>query len=211
MTICGIPVAIYMDRHGIFRRNDAAWTLQEELRGRQEPTQVGRALERLGITPIDALSPQATGRIERLWGTLQDRLVSELRLAGIRTLQAANAWLSGFTTAFNARFAHPAADTTPAWRPVPAHLDLDQICSFYTEATVLNDNTIRVHGALLPIPPGPSGRGYTKARVEVRQFLDGTWRIYYHDCLIATHAPATGWPTTSFRRRKYSSGLLPAR
>src|SRR5574337_837758 len=109
VTSCGIPVAIYMDRHGIFRRNDATWTLQEELRGRQDPTQVGRALE------------------------------------------AANAWLPGFTTAFNARFAHPAADTTPAWRPVPAHLDLDRICSFYTEATVLNDNTIRVHGALLPI------------------------------------------------------------
>lgn len=204
VTICGIPVAIYMDRHGIFRRNDAAWTLQEELRGRQDPTQVGRALESLGITPIYALSPQAKGRIERLWGTLQDRLVSELRLAGIRTLEAANAWLPGFTTAFNARFAHPAAEPTPAWRPVPAHLDLDRICSFYTEATVLNDNTIRVHGALLQIPPGPGGRGYAKARVEVRQLLDGTWRIYYHDCLIATHAPATGRPTTSFRRRKYS-------
>ena len=83
---CGIPVALYMDRHGIFRRNDAAWTLAEELAGRQEPTQVGRALEALGITPIYALSPQAKGRIERLWNTLQDRLVAELRLAGITTL-----------------------------------------------------------------------------------------------------------------------------
>lgn len=203
---CGIPLAIYMDRHGIFRRNDTAWTLEEELRGRQDPTQVGRALEDLGIHPIYALSPQAKGRIERLWGTLQDRLVSELRLAGIRTLEAANAFLPAFTAQFNARFAHPAAETTPAWRPVPAHLDLDRICSLYTEATVLNDNTIRVHGVLLPIPPGPGRRGYAKARVEVRQLLDGTWRVYYQDRLLATHAPATGRPTTSFRRRTYSQG-----
>ena len=78
---CRIPVALYMDRHGIFRRNDTAWTVAEELPGRQEPTQVGRALEALGIEPISALSPQAKGRIERAWATLQDRLVAELRLA----------------------------------------------------------------------------------------------------------------------------------
>ena len=100
---CGIPVALYMDRHGIFRRNDAAWTLVEELQGHQEPTQVGRALAALGIESIYALSPQAKGRIERLWNTLQDRLVAELRLAGITTLAAANAFLPAFTLTFNAR------------------------------------------------------------------------------------------------------------
>lgn len=203
---CGIPVALYMDRHGIFRRNDAAWTLAEELRGRQDPTQVGRALEALGIEPIYALSPQAKGRIERLWGTLQDRLVAELRLAGICTLAAATAFLPQFTAAFNARFARPAAESTPAWRPVPRGLDLDRICSLYTEATVLNDNTVRTQGRVLQIPPGPAGRGYAKARVEVRQLLDGTWRVYYHNRLIATQAAATGAPCQSLRRRKYLRG-----
>src|SRR5512136_293984 len=116
---CGIPVALYMDRHGIFQRHDAAWTLAEELRGAQEPTQVGRALAALGIEAIFALSPQAKGRIERLWATLQDRLVAELRLAGITTLAAANAFLPGFTVAFNTRFGRPAADLVAAWRPVP--------------------------------------------------------------------------------------------
>jgi hypothetical protein len=206
---CGIPGALYMDRHGIFRRNDAAWTLAEELQGRQEPTQVGRALEALGITPIFALSPQAKGRIERLWETLQDRLVAELRLAGITTLAAANAFLPTFTGAFNARFARPATDTAPAWRPVPRGLDLDRLCSLYTEATVLNDNTVRTQGRVLQIPPGPGGRGYAKARVEVRQLLDGTWRIYHRDRLLTTQQAVSGPPQQSLRRRRYPRGPLP--
>ncbi len=206
LQTCGIPVALYMDRHGIFRRNDAAWTLEEELRGRQDPTQVGRALAALGIEAIYALSPQAKGRIERLWGTLQDRLVAELRLAGIRTVAAANAFLPPFTPQFNARFAQPPADLVPAWRPVPPGLDLARLCSLYTEATVLNDNTVRTQGLTLQIPPGPGGRGYAKARVEVRQLLDGTWRIYYQDRLIAIHTAVTGPPQQSLRRRRYSTG-----
>jgi transposase len=200
---CGIPVALYMDRHGIFQRHDAAWTVAEELRGRQDPTQVGRALAALGIEAIYALSPQAKGRIERLWGTLQDRLVAELRLAGIGTLAAANAFLPGFTVRFNARFGRPAADSVPAWRPVPRGLDLERLCSLYTAATVLNDNTVRTQGLVLQISPGPGGRGYAKARVEVRQLLDGSWRIYHQEHLIATQAGSTGPPPRSLRRRHY--------
>lgn len=206
---CGIPLALYMDRHGIFQRHDAAWTVAEELRGRQDPTQVGRALAALGIEALYALSPQAKGRIERCWGTLQDRLVAELRLACITTVAAANAFLPGFTTHFNARFGRPAADSVPAWRPVPRGLDLDRICSLYTEATVLNDNTVRTQGLVLQIPPGPGGRGYAKARVEVRQCLDGSWRIYHRDRLIATPAPPSGPPPHSLRRRHYDGPSCP--
>ena len=83
----GIPLALYMDRHGIFRRNDDYWSVEEQLAGEQTPTQVGQALRSLGIRPIFALSPQAKGRVERLFNTLQDRLVQELRLAGISTPQ----------------------------------------------------------------------------------------------------------------------------
>lgn len=198
----GIPGSLYMDRHSALHRNDAAWTLEEELRGRQDPTQVGRALEALGIAPIYAFSPQAKGRIERLWGTLQDRLVGELRLAGITTLAAANAFLPGFTTQFNARFGRPAAETASAWRPLPPHLDLDRLCSLYTEATVLNDNTVRVSGTVIQIPPGPAGQGYPKARVEVRQLLDGTWRVYHDDRLIATQIDPSGPPQRSLPQKK---------
>jgi hypothetical protein len=87
----GVPLTAYMDRHSALRRNDDRWTPEEELAGRREPTQVKRALDDLGVQVIYALSPQAKGRVERLWGTLQDRLVSELRLAKACSAQAANA------------------------------------------------------------------------------------------------------------------------
>ncbi len=86
----GAPLSFYGDRHGVFVRNDQHWSVQEQLAGRREPTQFGRALDQLGITYIAAQSPQAKGRIERLWGTFQDRLTSELRLAGAHDLDSAN-------------------------------------------------------------------------------------------------------------------------
>jgi hypothetical protein len=207
---CGIPRALYMDRRGIFRRNDAGWTVAEELQGSREPTQVGRAVAALGIEAIYALSPQAKGRIERLWNTLQDRLVAELRLAGIGPLGEANAFLPGFTGRFNARFARAAADTTPAWRPVPRGLDLDRIRSLHTAATGLNGNTVRIQGPVLQIPPGAGGQGYARARVEVRQLPDGSWRVYHHDRLLVRVPATAGPPARSLRQRRYPRWASPA-
>ncbi len=118
VTAHGVPWSIYMDQHGALQRNDDHWTLAEELRGKQDPTQVGQALQALEIAAIYALSPQAKGRVERLWGTLQDRLVSELRLARARTIADANAVLERYRPVHNRRFAVPPQDTTPAWRPL---------------------------------------------------------------------------------------------
>jgi hypothetical protein len=186
----GLPWGIYMDHHGSLFRNDDHWSEQERQRGKQEPTQVGRALEALGIEPIPALSAQAKGRIERLWRTLQDRLVSELRLAGARTIEEANAVLKHFIADYNRRFAVTAAVAQPAWRQVGESVDLKRVCSFGYQATVLNDNTVRLQGVVIDIAPGPQARSYARARVEVRQLLDGSWRVYYRDQLIAT-APST--------------------
>jgi len=185
----GLPLSAYMDRHSSLKRNDDHWTLEEELRGTQDPTQVGRALDALDIEPIYALSPQAKGRVERLWGTLQDRLTSELRLAKACTCAQANAVLERHRPAHNRQFAIEPADATPAWRPV-RDLDLRRICSFFYGATVLNDNTVKLSGLVIDIPPGPRGRSYARARVEVRQYLDGSWGVYWHDGPIAT-APAS--------------------
>jgi len=186
----GVPWSAYMDQHSSLKRNDDYWSLEEELSGEREPTQVGRALAALGVEVIYALSPQAKGRVERLWGTLQDRLVSELRLAGASSLAQANAVLEQFRQDFNQRFAVAAADERPAWRKLKRGLELERVCSFYYAATVLNDNTVRVGGRVIDIPPGPRGRGYAHARVEVRQLLDGSWRVYYQERLIAS-APAS--------------------
>ena len=199
----GIPLALYMDRHGIFRRNDDHWSLEEQLAGEQTPTQVGQVLRSLGIRPIFALSPQAKGRVERLFNTLQDRLVQELRLAGISSVEHATPFLNGpFKTDFNARFAKPARESQAAWRPLPKGIDLDRICSFGYQATVGNDNAIRLGGMILDIPAGPRQRGYAKARVEVRQLLDGRWRVYHKDeLLVETRPPVTQAPLRTFRRK----------
>src|SRR5499426_1527559 len=164
----GIPGAIYMDRHGIFRRNDEHWTLEEQLLGEQTPTQVGQALKALGIKPIFALSPQAKGRVESLFNTLQDRLVQELRLAGISTPKQGSVFVNGwFRADFNARFAKPPQQTQAAWRSLPKALDVERICSFRYDATVGNDNAVRLGGMILDITPGPRRRGYAKDQLLV--------------------------------------------
>lgn len=199
----GIPLAIYMDRHGIFKRNDDHWTVEEELAGERIPTQVGLALKSLGVQPIFALSPQAKGRVERLFETLQDRLVSELRLAGIRTQDRATAFVNGpFKSDFNRRFAKPPQQTQSAWRKLPRGLDVERICSFRYEATVGNDNAVRVAPVILDIPEGPRHRGYAKQRVEVRHLLDGRWRVYLKDeLLLETDKPDLKMPLRTVRRR----------
>lgn len=198
----GLPLSAYMDRHGSLKRNDAHWTLEEERRGVQDPTQVGRALQALAIEVIYALSAQAKGRVERLWGTLQDRLVSELRLAGATTAPQANAVLTAFGPEHNRRFAIAPADASPAWRAVRRGTDLERLCSFHYEATVLNDNTVRLSGLVIDIPPGPRQRSYAGARVEVRQFLNGSWRVYLGDTVIATAAANSSGELRTLRRRR---------
>lgn len=200
----GLPLSAYMDQHGSLKRNDGYWTLEEELRGEQEPTQVGRSLKALGVEIIYALSPQAKGRVERLWGTLQDRLCSELRLAKASTVKEANGVLEAYRSEFNARFTVPARETASAWRTV-RKLDLVRTCSFFYEATVYNDNTVHIGQRIIDIPPGPGGRSYAKARVEVRQLLDGSWRVYHEDAAIATAPSTLMGELRAQRHRKRSS------
>lgn len=202
----GIPLAMYMDRHGIFRRNDDHWTVQEQLAGQQTPTQVTQALLALGVKPIFALSPQANGRVERLFNTLQDRLVQELRLARITSPEQATLFVNGsFRTDFNARFAKPAREIQAAWRSLPKELDVERICSFRYEATVGNDNAVRLAGMILDIPARPRRRGYAKARVELRQLLDGRWRVYYKNELLLETAPCAAQVPLRTLRRNYRS------
>lgn len=120
MLARGVPLAVYSDRHGIFRRDARERaSLEEELAGEREPTQLGRAFGELGVEMIFAHSPQAKGRVERLFGTLQDRLAAELRLAGVTTLAAANRFLPTYLPRHNARFAVAPAEPRAAWRALP--------------------------------------------------------------------------------------------
>ncbi len=195
VTTHGRPEAVYHDRSGIFVHHDhERETIDEQLAGEREPLQVMRALGALGIASITAHSPQAKGRIERLFGTLQDRLVVELRLAGAGTVAEATRVLADYLPRFNAQFGVPAADPTSAYQPLPAVVDLRQICCFTQRRVVANDDTIQVDGQRLQLVPGRERSTYVRATVEVRQHLDGTLSIWYHDRQLAC------WPAPSDAR-----------
>jgi transposase len=184
----GVPTAFYGDRSGVFVRNDPHWSLEEELTGQRQPTQFGRALSQLGITFIAAQSPQAKGRVERLWGVLQDRLCSELRLANACDLASANAVLRRFIADYNRRFARTPRDTAKAWRPAPDQLD--RICSFLHERIVSNDNVVQWEGRRFQIPPQNRRFSFAGAKIQLYQALDGRVSLYYGDTRLEhTNAP----------------------
>ena len=178
----GVPLACYGDRNGIFVRNDDHWTVEEQLAGRRQPTQFGRALQQLGITYIPAHSPQAKGRIERLWGVLQDRLVSELRLARASNPDSAHQALRRFVADYNRRLARPARDAQTAWRPAPK--ELDRICCLVHERIVSNDNVVQWEGRRFHIPPQPRRFSFAGAKVQLYQGLDGCVALFYGDTPI---------------------------
>jgi transposase len=175
----GVPLAFYGDRSGVFTRNDPHWSIDEQLAGQRQPTQFGRALERLGVTFIAAQSPQAKGRIERLWGVLQDRLTSELRLAKVCDRDSANRVLGHFVADYNRRFARTPRDTAKAWRPSPHNLE--RICCFTHERVVSNDNVVQWDGHRLQIHPQPRRFSFAGAKVQIYQALNGRVSLYYRD------------------------------
>jgi transposase len=199
----GLPVSLYGDRLGVFVRNDAHWSLEEELQGAQHPTQFGQVLQDLGIGYIAAHSPQAKGRIERLWDTLQDRLVAELRLHGITTVAAAEAYLPTYLADHNRRFAQPPGEPVAAWRCPPRDLP-DRLACRYTRV-VARDNTLRLGARLVQIPRGPHGRSYAGCRVALRECLDGRLLVDYQGTRVANvPAPAADFvlvPRRGQRRR----------
>ena len=205
----GVPVALYVDRHGVFRRQKhAPLTVEEELAGGPLPTQFGRALAELGIRVIRARSPQAKGRVERLFGTLQGRLVAELRLAGVRTLDEANRALARFLPAFNARFGVPPAQPGSAYRPLSDVLapgaTLDAVLCFKYPRIVGADNAVRFFAHRLQLGPGPARRSSARARVEVHERLDGSLAVYHQGTLLAARpAPAEAPLLRARKLRRY--------
>jgi hypothetical protein len=201
----GLPSAVYADRHTIFQ-SPAKPTIEQQLSGELPRSQFGRLMHELAIESIAAHSPQAKGRVERLFATLQDRLVKELREAEASTLEEANRVLLSYLPSFNARFAIPAPNAGSAYLPWPSHLDTDQLFSFKHQRTVANDNTISFDGKRLQIPPGPKRISYVRAKVDVHQYLDGRLAISYKDEVLVVYPPATQEPV---RVGKFTPAEMP--
>lgn len=201
----GVPWSMYMDQHGSLKRNDNHWTLEEELRGRQDLTQVGRALQELEIEAIYALTPQAKGRVERVWGTLQDRLVSELRLAKAHDMASAQAVLDKFCDQYNRRFGRRAADQTSGWRTRPANQEINRICAFSVDRLVKNDSTVVYEGCTIDLPAAPGGSTYAGKRVDIRHQMNDEVRVYFQDKLLATVSAPTPIKAPAQRKAKTAS------
>jgi hypothetical protein len=144
---------------------------------------VGRGLEELGVTLILAHSPQAKGRIERLWNTFQDRLVSELRLAKAKTIKQAQAVLERYLPVHNRKFSKP-AKAEPAWRKVTP-LQIERALCFKQQRTVAKDNTITFEGTILQIPKTSPFGSHANKRIDVHVLLDGAVEIFYKTEKIA--------------------------
>ena len=175
----GIPVALYTDRHEVFRHTPGSG-----LPGM--PTQFSRAMEEPGIQMIFAMSPQAKGRVERMAGTFQDRLVTELRLAGASNIKEANSVLEQFLPRFNQRFGVPPPYPEPAFRPLDPELCLEQVLCFKHRRTVARDNTVRFQLHTLQLLPGAERPSYAGAAVEVLEGLDGRLTVRHEGRIVAS-------------------------
>src|SRR6202790_4022483 len=169
----GKPVAFYSDKHGIFRVNS------KDAIGGDRITQFGRVLSELNIDIICANSPQAKGRVERAFGTLQDRLVKELRLAGISTIAAANAWLPGFITTHNDRFGRAPHNPKDLHRTLTLQDDLGEILAWLEERIVTHNLTLHYDRMMLLLDPTPFARGLARKKVDVVNYPDGRFTVQF--------------------------------
>jgi transposase len=168
----GLPQSVYLDRHTTYK-STSKLTLEQQLQGQSGPmSQFERALDELGVEVIHAYSPQAKGRIERLFGTFQDRLIKEMRLRGIKTKEEANTFLKGYLPGYNKRFRVAAANQADVHVKLPRYFNLDKYLCIKEKRTLRNDNTISHHGKLYQLEEDVKTR-----KVTVEQKLDGSFYI----------------------------------
>lgn len=168
----GLPQSVYLDRHSTYKSNRKL-TIEEELEGLEEPmSQFERALKELGVEVLHAWSPQAKGRVERLFGTLQDRLVKEMRLANIKTKEKANEFLKGYLPIYNKKFQVCAANEADVHIRLPRNIDLDGYLCVKTKRMVRNDNTIGHNSKLYQIEETAKTK-----KVMVEERVDGSMRL----------------------------------
>ncbi|MBN2108292.1 MAG: helix-turn-helix domain-containing protein [Deltaproteobacteria bacterium] len=183
---CGVPRAFCQHSRSAVRRSGNSWTLEEQLRGERDPSQVERALRALGA----AHYLESKRRIVSITALFESFLAGQFEGRDIMNPGTANALLDrGLITVFNRNHACEPEQSEPAWRKLPEGFDLERACSFYYPATVQHDNTVALGDIRIDIPPGRKRISYAKAQVEVRQLLDGSWRVYYAGDLIATYGP----------------------
>lgn len=182
----GLPRAFCQHSGSAVRRKDSSWTLEEELRGERDPSQVERALQALGIHHY----LESKRRIMSIPALFESFLAGQFEGREITDSKAANKLLAqGVIAAFNRSHACQPASRESAWLPMPDCADIKRICSFFYSAIVQPNNKIMLGEITIDVPPGKQRICYARTPVEVRQLLDGSWRVYYQNTIIATHDP----------------------
>ena len=188
----GIPLALYSDRHSIFTKHDA----QDAT-----PTQFERALLQLSIEPIQAYSPQAKGRVERLFQTLQDRLIKAMRVQQVNSMEEANEWRAGYVQAHNRRFAVRAREAHDAHLPYSGTLEaLQQICALHHQRQLSTQLSCQFECSVVQVHPGQSGAPKGRAQVDIVEFADGSLALLYRGTVLQhsryqLHEPVRNKPT----------------
>lgn len=180
----GIPVSLYTDRHTIFHSTKEA-SIMDQLENKKYLTQFGRAMNELGVRLIKAWSPQAKGRIERVWNTFQDRLIAEMRVANICDMSSANAFLKAFLADYNNRFSVQPRNRESTFRKRPDVRTLDRMLCIKETRSVANDHTIQFEGVVLQIPPSSKWASIAGRKVTVLQLKDGAIEIHYKQYIVA--------------------------
>ena len=206
----GIPLALYSDRHGVFKHTPPSETASA-------PTQFSRAMGEIGVQLIFARSPQAKGRVERTAGTLQDRLVTELRLAGSTTIDDANRVLNDFLPRFNERFGVRSERTDTAYRVPDPKLCLDTVLCLKYRRRVGRDNTVKYRWRTLQLLPDQARPSFAGSAVEVLEGLDGRLAVQHEGRIVASQeAPPRPGILRSFGTRtvhttvpsRYTNGVI---
>jgi hypothetical protein len=195
ITKYGLPMSVYLDKHTTYK----SWVRRDDFQEAEPISQFGRALAELGVRMLHAHSPQAKGRIERLFNTFQDRMVKEMRLRGVSTIPDANRFLATYLPVYNRRFSVPPKKQENLHRPV--NVDLATILCIKTERTLKNDHTIKYSGKLYQIKDQIRAK-----KVMVEELIDGRMRIRHKGVPLSFHEIVQRPPTPEKERPFVAKG-----
>jgi hypothetical protein len=187
----GIPLQVIQDSSPLLKPADnRAWSLEEQLRGAAEPTQVGKAVQTLGIMPVFVTTRRQKRYFERVFEQLHISLIESLGAHGIDDLHAGNRFLDDyFIEHYNRHNALSSGAAGSSWREPGDGADIEHACSFFYEGVQVINGAVRIGNVTITLKkqaPGPRG---VRSRLEVRQMLDGSWRVYNGTTVVGRHAP----------------------
>ncbi len=181
----GIPHSIIQESNDILKRSSNDWSIEEELQGYQTPTQVERALHELNIEIIYTTNKRQKSKLTQLFSQFHNEITSEILKKNVSDIREVNIFLNNFMSEFNKNYAVQETRVIKVWKSPPSAKEVDRICSYYYETNVKPNNTVVIGRVKIKLPAKWESLAYSGVKIEVRQLLDGTWKVYYQKQPIA--------------------------